>query len=241
MVQDLRNTFSRRDDRKRSPVTIGKVMVSLGSIVGQAMALSLASRNAIREANHGSRRQQRHEKHLEVGVDIPTKDELRAILASAKRRWRPLIVTAIYTGLRATELRGLTWKDVDLCLALLTVQQRADGWNTLGAPKSAAGARDVPLVKEVVSTLREWKLASPKGPLGGVFPADDGNVVSLMVLRRSALGGALVDAGISTSARQPKYSMHNLRHAAASLLIEAGTFSPKEIQTILGHSSIQFR
>jgi integrase len=241
-IADFRNTLAKGEDRRRSPATVGKIVHSLSSIVGHAMALGLASRNPVREANHGNRRQQRlakrHEKRLEVGVDIPTKDELRRILAAAKGRWRPLIVTAIYTGLRASELRGLTWADVDLGRAVLTVRQRADRWNKIGSPKSAAGTREVPLVKEVVNTLREWKLACPKGPLGLVFPADDGNVVGLITLRRQALGQALVDAGISTSNRLPKYSLHNLRHAAASLLIETGKFSAKELQEIMGHSTI---
>jgi integrase len=53
-------------------------------------------------------------------------------------------VTAIFTGLRASELRGLTWDDVDLDRRVLTVRQRADRWNTIGSPKSDAGKREVP-------------------------------------------------------------------------------------------------
>jgi integrase len=39
-------------------------------------------------------------------------------------------------------------------------------------------------------------------------------------------------------AKKPKYGMHSLRHAAASLFIEQG-FSPKRIQALMGHSTIQ--
>ena len=129
-VEDFRNMLAKGTDRRRSPALIGKVVISLGSILGHAMALGLASRNVVREAVMHNRRRQRlakrHEKHLEVGVDIPTKDELRLILAHARGRWRALIVTAIFTGLRASELRGLTWKDVDFDAATLRVRQRAD-------------------------------------------------------------------------------------------------------------------
>jgi integrase len=242
-IADFRNTLAKGEDRKRSATTIRHVMASLGAILGHAVSLGLASRNPVREAASTQRRHSRlaarHQQRLEVGVDIPTREELKAIKRASTGRWRPLIVTAIWTALRASELRGLTWKDVDLPRAVLTVRQRADRWNTIGSPKSVAGQREVPLVKEVVNTLREWKLACPKGPLGLVFPADDGNVVALITLYRHALGQALVDAGISTSNRDPKYSLHNLRHACASLLIEAGQHTPKEIQVILGHSSIQ--
>jgi integrase len=37
---------------------------------------------------------------------------------------------------------------------------------------------------------------------------------------------------------KPKYGMHSLRHAAASLFIEQG-FSPKRVQALMGHSTIQ--
>src|SRR5215472_3481644 len=56
----------------------------------------------------GARVESRHAKRVEVGVVIPTKDEIRAMLQHAGRL-RPLLITVIFTGLRASELRGLTW------------------------------------------------------------------------------------------------------------------------------------
>jgi integrase len=241
-VQDFRNTLSCGEDRRRSPATVQKIMVSLGSILAQAMSEGLGSRNPVREAaQYGRRRGKlagRHRQHLEVGVDIPSKANLAAILAHAPARWRPLLMTAVYTGLRASELRGLTWHDVDLKRASLTVRQRADRWNAMGSPKSATSKREIPLARDLVTVLREWRLACPKGPLGLCFPDDDGAVVSTVTLHRHALGQAQVNAGICKIASQPRYSMHSLRHACASLLIEAGQFSPKEIQAIMGHAKI---
>jgi integrase len=51
------------------------------------------------------------------------------------------------------------------------------------------------------------------------------------------LASVQVAAGITTNASAPKYGMHSLRHACASLLIEQN-LTPKKIQAILGHSSI---
>ena len=238
-VEDFRNQLRREG---RSPVMVSKVTTALGGIVAHAMSLGLASRNPVRESvQYGKRRARlakRHEKRLEVGVDIPSKDELRLILTHAPARWRPLIVTAVFTGLRASELRGLTWDDVDLKRAVLRVRQRADRWNTIGSPKSATSAREVPLVPMVVNTLKEWRLACPKGQAGLVFPNDAGKVEALHNIHRNALGKAQQAAGISTSWKAPKYGLHSLRHAAASLFIEQG-FTPKKVQAMLGHSSIQ--
>jgi len=81
-----------------------------------------------------------------VGVDIPTPDEIRAIVAHLEGVRRPLLLTAIFTGLRASELRGLRWADIDLRRAVLHVRQRADRYQQIGRPKSEAGERTVPLL-----------------------------------------------------------------------------------------------
>ena len=195
-------------------------------------------------------------RHLQVGVDIPTKTELNAMIEHAGKM-RPLLLVAIFTGLRASELRGLTWDAVDLIGATLTVRQRADRWNTMGPPKSSSGKRTVPLAPMVVHALKEWRLACPKGELGLVFPNSEGNVQSLPNLHRRGLGPLQFAAGITTAAEmratnpeltekhataqaklRPKYGLHSFRHAAASLFIEQG-YSPKRVQALMGHSSIQ--
>ena len=91
-------------------------------------------------------------------------------------RWRPLLLTAIFTGLRSSELRGLRWEDVDLKAGELHVRQRADRYNVIGSPKSKAGHRAVPLGPEVRNVLREWKLRCPRSELGLVFPTSTGGI-----------------------------------------------------------------
>jgi hypothetical protein len=97
-----------------------------------------------------------------------------------------MILTAIFTGLQASELRGLKWPDVDLKTAELHVRQRADRYGTIGSPKSKSGQRTVPLPPMLVNVLREWKLACPKNDLDLVFPTSTGE-------RRdgSAVGGGI--------------------------------------------------
>src|SRR6266496_2301001 len=163
----------------RSRAMAKKAMSSLGALLAHAMSAGKVARNVVREQSRETRRQnridRRHDKRLQVGVDIPGKDDIRAMLAHAQGRWRPLIVTAIFTGLRASELRGLQWSDVDLDAGELTVRQRADRWGTIGSPKSHASKRAVPLAPMVVNALREWRLACPEGSAGLVFPNTKGN------------------------------------------------------------------
>jgi integrase len=56
---------------------------------------------------------------------------------------RALIVTALFNGLRASELRGLRWNAVDLKRGVITVKGRVDAWGDFGMPKTSAGERDI--------------------------------------------------------------------------------------------------
>lgn len=150
---------------------------------------------------------------LEVGRDIPGKDDIQKLLAVATEgswcRHRPLLITAAFTGMRASELRGLLWSAVDFTKQTITVRQRADEWGTIGMPKSAAGQREIPMSPTVLNTLREWKLACPKGELSLVFPNTMGKVqplsnISCRVWRPLQKAAGLVDAAgalCSTSMR----------------------------------------
>jgi integrase len=179
----------------------------------------------------------RHEKHLEIGVDLPTKAELKIMLERAQGKWRVLLETALFTALRASELRGLRWSDVDFASGTLTVRQRADRWGTIGSPKSDSGKREIPLDKDFLKVLKEWRLACPKGELDLVFPNSRGKVDSLPNWHRRGLGVIQVAAGITTDPAHPKYGLHAFRHCAASLWIEQG-FTAKRVQALMGHSSI---
>ena len=91
-------------------------------------------------------RDKRRRRRLEVGVDVPTPVEVRALLEAADQgRGRPGSLAAL-AGLRASEIRGLPWSDVDLGLRpAVTIAQRADQRAHDRPPKSREGRRTVPL------------------------------------------------------------------------------------------------
>jgi integrase len=234
-VQKFRNDLI-AGGRSRSMAR--KVMTSLGSLLSVAVASGRAARNVVREQPRRRQSDRRHKARLQVGVDIPTQDEIRAMLGVAQDWARPLVMTAIFTGLRASELRGLRWEDVDLDGAELTVRQRADLWGSIGSPKSDAGRRSIPLAPVVVNTLREWRLEAPRSEAGLVFPTSRGRPRAINTIHVHGLVPLQKAAGILPEGSKPKYGMHAFRHAAASLFIEQG-FSPKRVQALMGHSSIQ--
>jgi integrase len=107
------------------------------------------------------------------------------------------LLTAIFTGLRASELRGLRWPNVDLSKRELHVRERADEYKQLGRPKSGSGERAVPLTPMVVNALREWKLQCPKSELGIVFPTAKGDIAGLPSIVRRGLVPAQIAAEVT--------------------------------------------
>ena len=220
-----------------------RILVALSSILSDAQERGLVAQNVVRSLRR--RPDSRQQRRLKAGVDIPTPDEIRAILARLAGPARPLLLTAIFTGLRASELRGLRWADLDLKRGELHVQQRADRFGVIGRPKSAAGERTIPLLPMVANALREGKLKTPKTAQDLVFPNGRGRVLHLLSLVSRMWKPAQVAAGVVDSEGRAKYpGLHALRHFYASWCInrraDGGLELPlKLVQTRLGHASIQ--
>ncbi|HEV2899395.1 MAG TPA: tyrosine-type recombinase/integrase [Pseudaminobacter sp.] len=272
-VPAVREFADRLGQDGRSQAMIRKVLGSLGALLSDAQERGLATRNPVRELRgtrrRGKERQadKRQKGKLKVGVHIPTREEIKAIIGAAKGRWHPLLVTAVFTGMRSSELRGLRWSDVDLDKGQISVQQRADDYGRIGRPKSGAGERIIPVPPMVINTLREWKLCCPRRPTGHkdaagnpvkelhyVFPAGSGNIDSRSNITKRGFLPTQIDAGVTVATDErddkgnvvmaAKYGgMHALRHFYASWSInrpqDGGLGLPaKVIQERLGHSSI---
>jgi integrase len=243
----------------RSPAMVRKARRSLGSLLADAQENGLVGQNVVfslRTTRRGKDRriERRAKRKLKVGVDIPTPAEMRAIVAALATideapRFRPLLLTAIFTGLRASELRGLKWADVDLKRGEVHVCQRADRYGKIGRTKSEAGERTVPLPPLVVAALRENKLACPNSALGLAFPNSKGGVDHRNSIVERGLHPAQAAAGVTKQGKNgrpvAKYAgLHALRHFYASWCInrrvDSGLELPlKVVQARLGHASIQ--
>ncbi|WP_429820301.1 tyrosine-type recombinase/integrase [Ensifer sp. B1-9] len=242
----------------RSPAMTKKVITSLGSILADANERGLATRNPVRDMRGGRKgRERRAEKRqkgrLEVGVDIPSRDEIKALIAALDPHWRPLLLTAIFTGMRSSEIRGLRWQDVDIKRGEINVRQRVDQFREVGPPKSEAGTRTIPVPPLVINALKELKLKQGNKE-GLVFPNPDGNSRSHANLVSKGLQPAMIRAGVTVDTGEvdkkgepilgAKYTgLHALRHFFASWLInrkeDGGLGLPaKVVQERLGHSSI---
>jgi integrase len=92
----------------------------------------------------------------------------------------------------------------------------------------------------LVATLREWKLACPKGELGLIFPS----VESHANIVQRGLQPAMVTAGLTRRGKTKYIGLHALRHCYASWCINRRVdggleLALKVVQARMGHSSIQ--
>jgi integrase len=245
----------------RSPAMVKRVTISLGSLLANAQEEGLVVRNVVHELSRSTSKkaagkvEKRQKPKPQVGKDIPTNDEVKAILAAAEgTRWHPLLLTAAFTGMRASELRGLRWDNVKFKDGIIKVLERADRYHDMGATKSEAGNRDIPVIPIVLDTLKKWQAECPKGELGLVFPTGAGkieghsNIVNRGFLPIQVKAGVAVDTGNNDEDGQPiltgKYGgIHALRHWFASWCInkkaDGGLELPaKAVQARMGHSNI---
>jgi integrase len=229
----------------RSKAMAGKAVRALSSIITEAQRRGLVAQNVAKGVK--VIRPKREKKK----IIVPPKEELRAMLDKAAFEFadfRPLLLTAIFAGLRSSELRGLRRVDVDLRAAEITVCQRADQWGDIGSPKSQAGHRTIPIPPMLVSVLREWMLRAPPSALGLLFPNSEGGVRLHSNMLNREYWPLQIAAGLweptdkQGEDGQPivraRYDFHSLRHAAASAWIKQHV-DLKRLTTWLGHASVQ--
>lgn len=248
MIEHVRDQLV--DNRSRPMAT--RALRYLTMIIEEAHRRGLVAQNVAKGVK--VRRSDRHK----PPVIIPAKEELRAFLAAADASDKPMTsafaYATVFTGFRASELRGLPWSAVDLKAGTISVVQRADSENKIGPPKTRAGRRTIPIPPKLISILREWKLRCPPSEQNLVFPSDVGTPIFYQNLINWVLEPLLAAAELTRPVTGPdgsprktsdgtpvlegKYSMHDFRHAAASLWIEQRV-DPKRIQRWMGHSSIQ--
>jgi integrase len=160
-----------------------------------------------------------------------THEQLHRLAAEAVP-WRVFVLLLGYTGLRWGEATALRVCDIDLVRRRLDVHRAfsdVGGRVVLGTPKSHQ-ARTVPvprfLAREIAAVI------AGKGADDLAFTMPGGTVLRLSNWRLATFTPARTRAGLSG-----RFRIHDLRHTAASLMIQAG-YPPKMLQEIMGHASI---
>ncbi len=163
-------------------------------------------------------------------------EEVAGLAQAVPSRYRALILTLSYAGLRFGEAAALRMREVDLMRGAIRVERTAGEvrGRLLEGPTKSGQVRTI----RIPSALRD-ELAShvaafgnPRDPGALVFTASGGGQLHNPNFRSHVWLAACRQAGIAPTPR-----IHDLRHTAVALAIEAG-YHAKEIQQMLGHSSI---
>jgi integrase len=141
-----------------------------------------------------------------------TGEEEQKLLKHATNPWwlRPLLITALHSGMRKGEILNLKWADVDFKRRCITVQKSKNKTK-----------RTIPLSNTLHSTLKEMKIRDISGR---VFPISDRSL-------RAAFGKTLEKSGIED------FRFHDLRHTFATRLVQNGVDLYK-VKELLGHKTI---
>jgi integrase len=231
----VRALYREKLDAGLAPRTVRYIHVTLSKALKQAVADGLIPLNAA-----SSVKSPKPKKNEIRPLD---REQVRAFFETVSgERLEPLYVLAVTAGLRAGELLGLKWEDLDLEAGMLQVRRslsEARSGRIFEAPKSGKG-RSIRLTRRAVNALRahrkrqleeRMKLAGLWQDHGLVFPSQVGTPLSGRNLIRS-FKRHLERGGLPQSFR-----FHDLRHTCATLLLRQGV-NPKFVQELLGHSDV---
>ena len=165
-----------------------------------------------------------------------TKDEVKKLFATCAVHRRLLYETAMYSGLRANELRSLTVEDLDAenCRLLLRsdwTKNRTDGFQPLPQAlifrlQEFANSGDVHQLYERLNRRKNARRSYPANPLLCV-PAHTAR----------AIDADLKAAGIEKWTREGKIDFHAIRVAYINFVFESNA-SAKETQTLARRSTL---
>jgi integrase len=232
-VDDIAGFIGSLAEDGRSPRTIAGAVATLGAILRYALRRGYVSDSPLRRLEAGERPRPVPHPQRVLG-----QDEIVRLLAGCPPRYRLLIATALYTGMRISELLALAWSDIDFIAGVIHVRsqlsraQRGKPARRV-PPKTAAGIRDVPLVPQLAALLREHQASATFAEAADyVFSTSNRTPLGHRNVERRALQRATARAGIAPAPR-----FHTPRHTFASHLIIDLRLDVAQVSRILGHAS----
>lgn len=176
-------------------------------------------------------------KNLVVKVQYLNIKEIKALLHAANTHLTPhftsryMIITAIYTGMRLSEIQALTWKDIDFQQQTISINK---SWNfhirQFKATKNPSSVRTIRVNPELLALLSQ--LRSNRASTM-VFTNQYGTIPTSNAVNKT-LRKLLNELNI----HKRNFHFHSLRHSHVALLLANG-IDIYAISKRLGHSNIK--
>ena len=170
-------------------------------------------------------------KIIKPEIEILEPAEFEKLLKNSGDLYKNAFLTVILTGVRAGELWGLQWGDMDWNSKRLYVR-RSVWHNDFQTPKTKNSIRNIDLPDNLLFELKKWKLACPINEHDLMFPSKKGQITCHDNAIKRHFNPTLRKAGLR------HVSFHSLRHTNASLRIRAEQ-NIKYMSMQMGHSSIK--
>jgi integrase len=193
----------------RSPQTRGHIRGMFHVLFQSAMRWELTDRNPISLVRQSRARQ--------TIPRVLTPKEFRALLKELKEPYKTMVLVAGCLGLRASELMGLQWGDIDWDNLTVFIRRSATG-SHIYETKTEQSNKSVPLDPNLAEVLlRHKETSNYKAPTDFVFAGDSGRPRWRGVLFSDHIQPAAARAGIG------KIGWHTFRHSFSTLIHGMGT------------------
>jgi integrase len=235
-VQDVRELLDSLREQGRAENTIAGALATFQCVMRFAVrngwiADSPVNKLEADERPHPSR----------LAYRVLGREEIQALLDACLPAYRTLIATALYTGMRHSELLGLIWRDVDLRGGVVHVRTQLSRARS-GTPcrrvalKTRSARRQIPLTPQLATLLGQHRATSPfNSNRDWVFATRNGTPLAHRNVQRSALSRAVHAAGLEQDGTRLRF--HDLRHTFASHLIVDLNLDVVQVSRMLGHAS----
>jgi integrase len=232
-VEDINAWLGAREGTLR-PKTLRNYLTLLHKLFGDAQEEGYLAVNRL-AGSRAIRRPRALREDDEHEIEILTPAEVHRLLDALAPEHGPLFLTAVSTGVRLGELRGLQWGDVDDAGGRVWVR-RTIYRGQCYLPKSKRSRRAIDVGEQLLAVFSRWRREhhgdAPPAPDAFVFPSASGGPLDPDNLRNRVWAPALA------AAKLRHVRIHSLRHTYASMLIAQGE-NVKYISSQLGHASVK--
>ena len=169
-----------------------------------------------------------------IEMQFLSEDEIHRVLDIAEQEYPdfyPLLITAIYSGMRRGEILGLTWDCINFTESTISVKHSMYK-GKLTTPKTKNSIREIQVPSKVMKVLKQYKTQRVENNLNLVFTQQNGKPIDADNLIKRRFHKILKKADVK------QIRFHDLRHTYASLLISKD-LNFKYIQKQMGHSSFE--
>lgn len=169
-----------------------------------------------------------------IEMQFLSEDEIHRVLVITEQEYPdfyPLLITAIYSGMRRGEILGLTWDCIDFTKSTISVKHSIYK-GKLTTPKTKNSIREIQVPSKLMQVLKQYKTHRVENDLNLVFTQQNGKPIDADNLIKRRFHKILKKADVK------QIRFHDLRHTYASLLISKD-LNFKYIQKQMGHSSFE--